>query len=77
CAHALTRECVLHRFKYRAWVIKPGLMVRKNLRIYVLHAAFSRLSVVPVDPTHTLYTFPPHPHALNKARYPPIAHIKE
>ncbi|MCF5757725.1 hypothetical protein GIV14_23670 [Pseudomonas syringae] len=29
------------------------------------------------DPTHTLYPFPPHPHPTNKARYPPIAHIKE
>ncbi|MBN4178091.1 hypothetical protein GSU75_05387 [Pseudomonas savastanoi pv. phaseolicola] len=28
-------------------------------------------------PTHTLYPFPTHPHHLNKARYPPIAHIKE
>ncbi|PBP83361.1 hypothetical protein CCL22_10540 [Pseudomonas syringae] len=27
--------------------------------------------------THTLYPFPPHPHPVNKARYPPIAHIKE
>ncbi|EGH34748.1 hypothetical protein PSYJA_39600, partial [Pseudomonas syringae pv. japonica str. M301072] len=30
--------------------LSPGHGMRKNLHIYVLHAAFSRLSVVPVEP---------------------------